>query len=115
MDVDCPVLLITNIKPLRRRIQAESLPAGFPGAKSQSAQHLWPFSYHGPRQQRHRLCQDARTHGLIDGMGAIKRLQKKLAVQRWITLYCTEYLLPCLAGREESVCALVKNKSRCKY
>ncbi|KAK0757685.1 hypothetical protein N5P37_009699 [Trichoderma harzianum] len=42
------LLLITNIKPLRRRIQAESLLAqqkkrGFPGAKSQSAQHLWPF------------------------------------------------------------------------
>ncbi|KAL7791700.1 hypothetical protein V8C43DRAFT_283695, partial [Trichoderma afarasin] len=56
MDVNCPVLLITNIKPLRSRIQAESLLArgtatwigeqkkrGFPGAKSQSAQHLWPF------------------------------------------------------------------------
>ncbi|KAF3060535.1 hypothetical protein CFAM422_011214 [Trichoderma lentiforme] len=25
MDVNCPLLLITNIKPLRRRIQAESL------------------------------------------------------------------------------------------
>ncbi|KAL7945142.1 hypothetical protein V8C42DRAFT_324688 [Trichoderma barbatum] len=66
MDVNCPVLLITNIKPLRGRTQAESLPAWnchLEGKKGFRAPNLRAYS----------TCAHSRTTALVSSDTAFVR------------------------------------------
>ncbi|PTB55416.1 hypothetical protein M431DRAFT_493853 [Trichoderma harzianum CBS 226.95] len=60
----------TAPSPNPGRIPACPKKGGFRAPNLRAHSTCGHFSYHGPRQQRHRLCQDARTHDLIDGDGS---------------------------------------------